>query len=61
MKHMSSCRSAFDTYDIITPIKIYLGDDNIVKTIGMGSIIVEVIVKDKKRIYNKDNLYISKL
>ena len=41
---MSFYRMAFDTYELIALCNVYL-DDIIIKTIGMGSIIVEDMVK----------------
>ena len=43
-------------YKVIAPFNVYLGDDNVVETIGMGSILIKVMVKDKmKRTCIKDN------
>lgn len=53
IKHMISHRAGFGTYKVITLLNVYLGDNGIEKAIRMGSINIEVIVKDK----NKKNLY----
>lgn len=48
-KHMTSCKVAFDKYEIIAPSNVHFGDDSIVEATEMGFIIVEVMVKDKSR------------
>lgn len=45
--HMAFCRMTFYTYKVIVTYNVYLGDDSIMNTIGMGSIVVEVMVKGK--------------
>lgn len=53
--HMASCRMTFYTYKVIVAYNVYLDDDSIMETIGMGSIVVEVMVKGKiQRICIKD-------
>lgn len=42
---MSSCRTAFDTYEVIAPLSVYLDDDSIVEAIRMGSIVVKNMVE----------------
>lgn len=37
--------TAFDTYEVIAPRIVYLDDTSIVEVIGMGSIIMEEILK----------------
>lgn len=54
--------AVFNTYDVITPRNIHFGDDNIIKAIIMGSIDIEIKLKNKTRwIYINDALYIPKL
>lgn len=48
LNHMISYRMAFDTYYVvIAPCNIYLGDDNIIKTITIGFVGIEVMIKNK--------------
>ena len=44
-KHMTPHRAAFDTYEVIPPRNVHLGDDSVVNAIGVGSIVVDVIVR----------------
>jgi hypothetical protein len=44
---MTSHRAAFYTYEVITLRNMHLGDNSVVQIIGMGSIILEAILKDK--------------
>lgn len=37
-KHVTLYKTTFDIYDIIALRNVHLGDDGIVKSIGMGSI-----------------------
>ena len=61
-KHMTLYRAAFDTYEVITPYNVHLDDNSVVEAIGMGSIIVEAIVKGKiNQIRIKNVLHVSKL
>jgi len=61
-KHMTSHRAAFDTYEVIAPRNVHLGDDSVVEAVGMGSIVVEVITRGKmNRIRIKDALHVPKL
>ena len=46
-KHMTSHRATFDTYEVVASQNVHLGNDSIVEAIGMGSIVVEVIIKGK--------------
>ena len=60
--HMTSHRVAFDIYEVIFLRNVYLGDDNVIKAIIIGFIVVEVMVKGNiKRISIKDVFHISKL
>ena len=59
---MTSHRLAFDIYDVLTSQNVYLGDDNILEAIGIGSIVVEVIVKGKiSKIRIKKSFHVPKL
>ncbi len=44
-KHMTPHRAAFDMYEVIPTRNVHMGDDSTVEAIGMGSILVEVMVK----------------
>ena len=58
-KHMTPHRVAFHTYEVISPRNVHLGDDSIVDAIGVGSIIVEVLVRGHlKKVTMKDVLYV---
>jgi hypothetical protein len=46
-KHMTSHRLAFDTYEVLTSRSVHLGDDSILEAIGIGSIVMEVMVRGK--------------
>jgi len=53
---------SFDMYEVIPTRNVHMGDDTIVEAIGMGSILVEVMVKGQtKRIRIKDMLHVPKL
>ena len=61
-KYMTLYKVVFDRYEVIAPPNMHLGDKNIIKIIGMGSIIVEIIIKNNiDRIHIEDVLHISKL
>jgi hypothetical protein len=61
-KHMTPHRATFDMYEVIPTRNVHMGDDTIVEAIGMGSILVEVMVKGRtKRIRIKDVLHVPKL
>jgi len=61
-KHMTPHRAAFDMYEVIPTRNVHMGDDSIVEAIGMGSILVEVMVKGRtKRIRIKDVPHVPKL
>jgi hypothetical protein len=61
-KHMTPHRAAFDMYEVIPTCNVHMGDDSIVEAIGMGSILVEVMVKGRtKRIKIKDVLHVNLL
>ena len=60
--HIPSHRAVFDTYEIIASHNVHLGDDSVVKALGMESIVMEVIVRGKiNREQKKYALYIPKL
>jgi hypothetical protein len=44
-KHIILHRVVFDTYEVISPYNIRLGDDSMAEVIGMGSIVVGVETK----------------
>lgn len=44
-KHMTSYKAAFDMYEVNATHYVYLGDDIVVKAIGMRSIIVKAIIR----------------
>ena len=44
-KHMTSHRTIFDTYKAIILYNVYLGDDSVIETIKMKSIIMEAILR----------------
>jgi NAD-dependent dihydropyrimidine dehydrogenase PreA subunit len=46
---MTPHRAAFDMYEVIPTRNVHMGDDSIVEAIGMGSILVEVMVKGEPR------------
>ena len=46
-KHMTSHKTTFDTYEVITPRDVHLGDNSAIQDIGMGSIVVEAIIEGK--------------
>lgn len=50
---MISHRTTFVTYEIMALHNIYLDDDGVVEAIGIGSIVVELMVKRQ----NEINLY----
>lgn len=61
-KDMTLHRVAFDTYEIITPCNVHLGDDSVVEVIGMESNVVEAIVRnDINRLCIKFALHVSNL
>ena len=61
-KHMTSYKSTFDMYEVITPHNVYLYDNSVVQAIGVGCIFEEAILEDKiNQIYIKDVLHILKL
>ena len=62
IKPMTSYMTTFDTYVVIAPSNVYLGDNNVVEAIEMGSIVVETFVRSKiNRICIKDVFYVFKL
>lgn len=61
-KHMTPYRAAFDTYEVIPPRNVHLGDDSVVQAIGMGCIVVEVLERGRlKKVTMKDVLHVPKL
>ena len=61
-KHMTLHRVVFNIYQIIAPHNVHLNDDSIVKAIGMGSIIMEAIMKGNMNcIHYKNMIHVSKL
>jgi hypothetical protein len=61
-KHMTPHKVAFDMYEVIPTRNVHMGDDNIVEAIGMGSILVEVMMKGQiRRIRIKDVLHVPNL
>ena len=61
-KYMTLYSATFDTYYVIAPRNMHLDDENVVKTIGMESILVEALVRSKiNRICIEIVLYMPKL
>jgi hypothetical protein len=61
-KHMTSHRLASDTYEVLTSRSVHLGNDSILEAIGIGSIVVEVMIRGKiNKIRINKCLYITKL
>lgn len=59
---MTSHRTTFDMYEVITPYNVYLDDDSIVEAIGMGSIVLNSIVRGKiNQIIIIDAVHLSNL
>ena len=59
---MTPFKEAFDTYEVITPRKVHLEDNSIVEGIGMGTIVVQVMVKGQpKRVHIYDVLHVPML
>ena len=55
-------RATFDTYEVIAPRNVHLGDTSVVEVIGMSSIFVEAIVKGNiNQICIKDVVHVPKL
>ena len=46
-KHMTLHRVTFNTYEVISPHNVYLGNDNMAEAIGIGSIVAKVETKGK--------------
>lgn len=61
MKHMAVYEVAFNTYKVIAPGHVYLGDDSIREAIGMGSIVVKALVKDKIKKICIKKIHVPKL
>jgi hypothetical protein len=61
-KQMTPQKVAIDMYEVIPTCNVHMGDDNIVEAIGIGSNLVEVMVKGRtRRIRIKDVLHVPKL
>ena len=61
-KHMTPHRNAFHTYEAIAPRNVHMGNDSVVKAIGMGSIVVGATWKGRSRkITIKDALHVPML
>lgn len=45
-RYITLYKYSFDTCEEISAIKVWLGDNSMVQAIGIGSIIVEIVVKD---------------
>ena len=61
-KYMTSHRAAFDTYEIITPRNVHLGDNGIIQAIGKEFIIAEATFEGKiNQIHIKDMLHVPEL
>lgn len=59
---MTSNRVEFDTYEVIARFNVNLGDISILRATGMGSIVVEVLVRGKtRRICIKHVLHVPNL
>ena len=59
---MTLHRVAIDTYEVISPRNMHLGDDSVAKVMGIGSIVVRVEMRNKiYKIYITDVLHVSKL
>ena len=46
-KHMTLQRATFDAFEVILPYNVHLGNNSVIKAIGIISIIVEAILKEK--------------
>jgi hypothetical protein len=60
-KHMTPHRAAFDTYEVIPTRNVHMGDDSIVEAIGMGSILVQVMVKGRTQKPNQGRAPCAKI
>ena len=61
-KHMTSHKTAFDTYEVISPRNVRLSDGSVAEAIGMGSIVVGVEARGKATtIRITDVLHVPKL
>jgi hypothetical protein len=60
--YIVSHNAAFNIYEVITPRNVYLGENSIFEAIGMGSIVVENIIKNSiNQTHIKYILHVSKL
>ncbi len=60
-KHMTPHRVAFDMYEVIPTHNVHMGDDSIVEAIGMGSILVEVMVKGRMTFTKVCEMHVANL
>ena len=44
-KHMTPHKEAFHSNEVISPRNVHLDDDSVVDAVGVGSIVVEVVVR----------------
>ena len=62
IKHMTSHKVAFATYNVISPHNMHLDDDRVVEAIGIGSVVVRVETRGKiHRIRITDVIQLPKL
>lgn len=61
-KYITSHKAAFSTYEVIATHNVHLDDESVVKAIGIASIVVKAIIRDKiNRIRIKDMFHMPKL
>lgn len=61
-KHTTLHRTTFDTFEVISPHNMDLGNDSVVKAIGLGSIVVGVETRGiRNRVCITDVLHVLKL
>lgn len=59
---MTPHRVAFYTYEVISPRNVHLSDDSVVDAVGVGSIVVEMLVRGHlKKVTIKDVLHVPKM
>jgi hypothetical protein len=62
IKHMTSYRVAYNTYEVISQCNMRLVDDNMTKTIRMGSVVVVLEIECKTtRMHITDMLHVPNL
>ena len=60
--HMAPVRNCFQSYNLISPKNVILGDDTVLQAIGRGTVVVDTEVKGRvKTITIKDVLHVPKL